>query len=99
MGHGRIANPSNSVWNNNINPCFNWSYAMIEKFFYPHFKRQKQELPKVIESLQGLAKARQLTPSVVMVLNRATHELRNELTIVVAVIDLNEFKGDSRINP
>lgn len=72
---------------------------MLEKYFLPIFKRQKEKLPKVIASLEDLRKHRGLTQSVIVVLDRASHDLRNQSFVVSMVLEFEEIREDATVNP
>lgn len=74
-------------------------YAMLEQFFMPAFKRQKEILPAAIETLERVSQARQLTRSTVLALSQVSHDLRNQLTVVSVVLEFNEIKEDATQKP
>ncbi len=65
---------------------------MIEKFCFPTFKRQKEVFPGMISSIEGIARQREITRSTVFRLGMIAHDLRNHLTIVSAVLELEELE-------
>jgi UDP-3-O-[3-hydroxymyristoyl] glucosamine N-acyltransferase len=73
-----------------LNPYKERSYAMISQFFMPAFKRQKEVMPQAIQDLEALAKTKTMTQSGVYILQRITHDLRNQLTVVSVVIEIHE---------
>lgn len=60
---------------------------MIRKFAYPVFMRQKEVFPEAIDSLDT---CRNLTKSgILQITAKVSHDLRNQLTIVSVVLDLD----------
>jgi hypothetical protein len=68
---------------------------MLESFFMPAFKRQKETMVPAIDALEALALHRNMTQSSVLILRAVSHTLRNQLTVVSVVLEFNEIQEDA----
>jgi hypothetical protein len=68
---------------------------MLEQFFMPAFKRQKETIPPAIDALEALALHRDMTRSSVLVLKAVAHTLRNQITVVSVVLEFNEIQENA----